>query len=335
MTSAMLDEAGPVAERARKGPKPIVWIALKVGISAAILFALFWKFRGELPSVLSIKPGPAIAAIALLLIQPVLIGCRWRLLLRRYDSRLSLRTLTSITWVSVFANQFLPAGVGGDAIRVVYACRLGAKLGAATASIVADRAMALAALAALILLLGPQLPQAIDHHILLALAAACIAGGISLAALLVLARRFPRLVRLPIVGRVVEVALYVLKAVEHPQILLATVALSIVVHLLSLAAFLAIARGLSIATPIMPFLAVAALLAFIQIVPVSIGGWGVREIAAVSLLHPLGVAAGPALLASVLFGVCYAAASLPGAVIWPFMIERKDGRAGKPARQTS
>jgi len=319
----MPDQADTMAEAAPKRAKPLVWIVLKVGISAAILFALFYKFRGQLPSVLSIRRDAALAAVALLLVQPALIGCRWWLLLRQYQARLSLRALTSITWVSVFANQFLPAGVGGDAIRVVYACRFGVKLGAATASIVADRVMALAALALLILLLGPQLPQAIDHRILLALAAACVAGGVAVLALLIFARRVPGLLRLPIVGRLAQMALYVMKPVERPSVLAATVALSIAVHILSLAAFLAVIQGLSISTPVLPFLAVAALLAFIQIVPISIGGWGVREIAAVSLLHPLGVAAGPALLSSVLFGVCYAAASLPGAMIWPFLIHRK------------
>ena len=48
------------------------------------------------------------------------------------------------------------------------------------------------------------------------------------------------------------------------------------------------------------------------VIPVSIGGWGVREAAMVMLLGRLAVPADTAFLFSVAFGLAVAASSLPG-----------------------
>jgi glycosyltransferase 2 family protein len=52
------------------------------------------------------------------------------------------------------------------------------------------------------------------------------------------------------------------------------------------------------------------------IVPISIGGWGLRELAVISLLAGYGVAPERALLFSVCFGLALAVGSLPGAAVW-------------------
>jgi glycosyltransferase 2 family protein len=54
----------------------------------------------------------------------------------------------------------------------------------------------------------------------------------------------------------------------------------------------------------------------VSLVPVSISGWGLRELAVISLLSHHGVAAEKALIFSMCFGLALAIASLPGAVTW-------------------
>jgi len=51
------------------------------------------------------------------------------------------------------------------------------------------------------------------------------------------------------------------------------------------------------------------------LVPLSIGGWGVREGAMIALLAPLGVTHETALLFSVALGLAIMLASLPG-ILW-------------------
>jgi hypothetical protein len=50
--------------------------------------------------------------------------------------------------------------------------------------------------------------------------------------------------------------------------------------------------------------------------PISFAGWGLREGAMVVAFRLAGVPAEAALGASILFGLCLLASSLPGAVIW-------------------
>ena len=61
----------------------------------------------------------------------------------------------------------------------------------------------------------------------------------------------------------------------------------------------------------------------VALVPVSLGGWGVREGAFVVLLGFYGVAPEQSLIVSVLFGIALFLASLPGLVLW----------LGHPARE--
>lgn len=312
------DNSGAKAAPLQKSNRSL-WILLQIALPVTTLVVLIWRLKNDLPSLSTLDRTSAVAAVTLLLFQPALIGLRWWLLLRQYDTKTSIVSLTSATWVSAFANLFLPAGVGGDAVRIVYSCRFGSLLGAATASVLMDRIMALVALVALILIFAPQLPQAVDFRMVEVLGILCAFCVVLLAAIYAYVRGSRHAKHSPLVQRYLNWVFYMLRTVEHPLVTTAAIAISIVVHLLSFAAFYIIVSGLSIDVSVPSFIAVSALLTFIQMMPISIGGWGVREIAAVSLLGMIGVAAGPALLASLLLGVCYAVASLPGALIWPFI----------------
>lgn len=299
-------------------PQSRRWLVFKIILSVLVLGGALWHCRNDIPSLSSVDRWAVVEAICLLLIQPLLIGIRWWLLLRAYEMQPSVRMLTSVTWISVFANQFLPAGVGGDAVRIVYARKLGIRLAAATASVVMDRIIALVALLILIVFLAPSLPPAIDRRIVVGLAVCCgLIFAVLLYAFVYLKRRKDALSG-AILQRMAGLAHFTLGTFSHPLYLLGATLLSITVHILSLMAFLALVQGLSWDGQILPLLSLTALLTFIQIIPVSIGGWGVREVAAVSLLGAIGILPGPALLASLLLGLCYAIASLPGALIWPF-----------------
>jgi len=54
----------------------------------------------------------------------------------------------------------------------------------------------------------------------------------------------------------------------------------------------------------------------ISMLPISIGGWGVREGAMVLALRGFGIPTEEALLPSILFGLCAVTATLPGATFW-------------------
>jgi hypothetical protein len=55
----------------------------------------------------------------------------------------------------------------------------------------------------------------------------------------------------------------------------------------------------------------------VVLVPISIGGWGLREFAVVSLLAAHGVAPERAFLFSLCFGLVFLVGALPGAIVYP------------------
>jgi uncharacterized membrane protein YbhN (UPF0104 family) len=64
-------------------------------------------------------------------------------------------------------------------------------------------------------------------------------------------------------------------------------------------------------------------------IPISIGGWGVRESAFVTGFGLVGVSASDALVLSVLFGLLNFLVRLPGALIWLTVSNRERPVAGK------
>jgi uncharacterized membrane protein YbhN (UPF0104 family) len=287
----------------------------KYGLSTLLVGVLVWQFRGSLAAVLEVEAWAALLAVLLLLGQPALIGLRWLLLLRLQGSAIGPRAAVGITWFAVLANQTLPASVGGDAVRVLALLKRGEAVAVALGTVVVDRLLALVALALVMAACLPWLLAGTADR----LGGLLTLGGVALCLSLVAARRgIPWLAaKLPPGSRLALLLSRIhpmLAVLDHPRVAFATLGLSLAVHVLSLAAFLVLARGLGVEAATMPLLAVGALLAFVQVVPISIGGWGPREAAAVVLLGALGITGDIALALSILLGLGYAAASLPGAM---------------------
>jgi glycosyltransferase 2 family protein len=67
----------------------------------------------------------------------------------------------------------------------------------------------------------------------------------------------------------------------------------------------------------------------IQLLPVSLAGWGVREVVLVVALASFGIPAEAALATSVLLGLCLVIVGLPGGLIW--LADWDVARSGGPA----
>jgi uncharacterized membrane protein YbhN (UPF0104 family) len=98
---------------------------------------------------------------------------------------------------------------------------------------------------------------------------------------------------------------------------LATVfVLAATTHLLNVLVFWMLGQSLGLIITLDQWFVVAPTVLLISMLPISIGGWGVREGAMVVALHGLGIPSEKALLSSILFGLCTVTATLPGAIFW-------------------
>jgi hypothetical protein len=84
---------------------------------------------------------------------------------------------------------------------------------------------------------------------------------------------------------------------------------------LSLAAFM-LARSMDITLTLLDCVVLIQPIVLITALPISVGGWGVRETALIGLLALAGVPASAALALSVQLGILGMVAALPGLAIW-------------------
>ena len=79
-------------------------------------------------------------------------------------------------------------------------------------------------------------------------------------------------------------------------------------------------RGQGLVLPLSDAAVLFTVMIGVALVPISISGWGLRELAVISLLGNHGIAPERALLFSVCFGLVLAIGSLPGALAWLFYV---------------
>jgi hypothetical protein len=79
---------------------------------------------------------------------------------------------------------------------------------------------------------------------------------------------------------------------------------------------LILALGLGLDVTLLDCLTLVPPVMLIMTIPISIGGWGVRETAMVSLFGLIGVPGEGAFALSVVFGLTGIAVAIPGGIIW-------------------
>jgi hypothetical protein len=88
------------------------------------------------------------------------------------------------------------------------------------------------------------------------------------------------------------------------------------IHAFTIVVVWSVGQAQGLALPLPDVVVLWTVMIGVVVIPISIGGWGLRELAVVSLLATYGVAPERALLFSVCFGLALALGSLPGALAW-------------------
>jgi glycosyltransferase 2 family protein len=298
-----------------KIPRWLVWF--EVGFSLLLLGGLVYYFADQGASLLDRLRDADLAFLALgalaLLLQAVVASARWRVVTGLLTRSLTSRQAVEYFFTAQFFSQCLPGSIGGDAVRVALHARHGAGWRSAGIAVAVDRVYGMATLlaigaAALTLPEAATLAPPWLRSLGLPLALLLATIGFLLPFLGPLRRLVPKH-RSSHLDSTQALTAAPVAAVE----LLLT---SFLVHGMSLLALWAFMHAvsspvdLSIVTIALPAALVLAVL------PVSFGGWGVREGVLVGVMGLYGVPADGALAGSVLFGLMLAAVSLPGGILW-------------------
>ena len=119
--------------------------AVKAAVSVVLLGILF--SRVDLArlwnAARSASPAWLAAALGLYLLMVLVSAWRWGLLLRAQGVRLGFRQLTSSFLVATFFNNFLPSNIGGDVVRIADTALAAGSKTLATTIVLIDRAIGL------------------------------------------------------------------------------------------------------------------------------------------------------------------------------------------------
>ena len=318
---------GPPAAARRRGLP--AWASLALRLAATIaLMAL--ALRGvEWPKLLglfrTIDWRWWIAGFAIGMVVQVIAAVRWALLARPIGFPFSLGLFVWRFFEGAFFSLCLPTSIGGD---VVKAYRLadsthGRLLAGCT--VLADR---LAGLAALGVLAGAAVigkewqldtPATIGVGAALLVAVlACFWLGVgSLDRLLAL---FPE----PHAAR--QFIARLLPYQMRPSLMTRAVAWSLLVQMGGSISVALVARGLGVALPLSVWFAVVPLVALAMVLPISIGGVGVREGGLAFLLAPAGVAPERAVAIGLLWFLTTIGGGLIGGLL--FLLDRHPNHHG-------
>lgn len=300
-------------------------VALRLGLSAVFLVLLFTKMPNR--DGISIPDGHPLRTAALLglavvtaFVGIVLSAWRWQLVLRLFDARVRLRTLTAHYLAGQFVSNVLPSTVGGDIVRIA---RCGKTIDSNTnafGSVVLERLTGMIALPMLVILgfvIRPSLLQV--NHAWLALFTAAATLGVL--ALILVAAGHPSLAGrfasnenwTRFIGAVFQ---GVDRARHDRAQMLRVLGAALVYQLSILTAYAVIFRALGVTLPIAAAFAFIPAVSMLQVIPLSFGGLGVREGALVWFRYGLGVTAGAAATAGLLWYASLFVVSLVGAPIF-------------------
>jgi uncharacterized protein (TIRG00374 family) len=316
-------------------------VALEAVVSAVVLGVLLWMSHpGEIWRALSaLHPGWFALAVAVNAATVVLMAWRWMLLL---DDELNpgLGWLVRTSFVALFAGQFLPTAIGGDAVRAIELGRRTRDSAAAVASILIDRLVGVVALILLALVAVAAGGRAVGGWELVAVEAGL--GAAAVAALLVLFSPRARAV----VARVLQPradghrlgagqrfydALHAYRDRRGTLLAVGAIALLVQVARIGVVWLLVIALGLDVSASTL-LVAVPVLFAAL-IVPVSLNGIGVREAVFVYFLHDADTSVAEAIALGVAFFAVASATALGGAAVLAVRFVRYGAGAVRPQRR--
>lgn len=237
--------------------------------------------------------GWLLLAMLVVFMQAACGGLRWhnvRRALQTHMTQPALRTMMQYYASNCF-NVMMPSTLGGDAARITMLKLSGDSVKMATLGVITDRLISLAGLGALVAATLYLLCGYIHMEPWIgALLGLCFYGGVITA--YVICKRFvPN--RLAMLGGLIWAA---------------------AAHICYASAAYMIARSLGIDITWQDALVLVPLVLFVSTLPISLGGWGIREIGMAGALALVGIEKAPAVLLGVQLGLISTLVNMSGAL---------------------
>jgi glycosyltransferase 2 family protein len=301
-------------------------VARLVLICLAVYALWRWVDWARVWSALSaMSLGALLLAVTLASADRVLMGFKWRQLVRAAGGSMRLGDATNIYYQTCFTDLVLPNVVASEALRVYLGRRLGVPLALLFGSMAIERmiaaAVAVVFAAAGLLYVAAAIEPQMRHLFVEIIAAAAAVGLLGLLAVwwTPLHRSAGRLLREKISPKLFELLKKISAALVayrgQPTTLAINLGLAIAENLLQFVNFYVIGRGIGIRLPLLPFFAAISVTALVRRLAMHVEGRGLGEGAAMVMFALLGVQKDAAVALTFAHYALWLLASMPGAYL--------------------
>ncbi len=303
-----------------------VKILLKLSVSSILIAVIFsrievisvWEYMKELPT------STALLCLCFLLFQIGLISKRWQLILCKVVKALRLGKVIQIYWVGLFFDQVLVSSIGGDAMRTYLASRENLDLKGTFTTVVMERLIGLFVLSSMTGLLLWSFPIANFSWLWMPVSAipiAMLVFAILINYLTKFAKKFVTL------NKMIQITEFVEQLTDFKflskKILLLVFCMSVLTQAITFIVFAVIFWSLQIEIYFLEVAAGVALLKLVLALPISIAGWGLREMTMVTIFQSHQIATEKMMAISLIYGFLLLIFALPGALIFAFGKKRQ------------
>ena len=287
-------------------------VARLAGSAALLALTAWWVDVQAVAAVLSrAQVGPIVVALVLSVPLMLVLAGRWHFTCRRMDLQVSFGAALREYYASTMVNQLVPGGVVGDIGRAVRAGRDNPRnKGAAARSVVLERASGQLVLWALVVVAVGWRGELGRWVLGVASAVVVLTLGVAWG----LARWLPegRVHGWWTAARAEMHQAFVDRGAWAVQLGLSSISLVLLV-----AMYAACLQAVGASLSPLQLLRVAPLLFAVVSLPVSVGGWGIREATSLALFELEGLDPAAGVAASAAFGAVNLLAALPG--VWTLL----------------
>ncbi|MDH5180605.1 MAG: flippase-like domain-containing protein [Gammaproteobacteria bacterium] len=295
--------------------------ALKVAVSLGCFAAVFYMINMEelLAQLRKVAVMDLLPAAGLLLFGHVANGWRFHFTINRLGRRLTAAEAIKTSFVALWFNQILPTGSGGDVVRgFMLAERCGVLR--SVYAILADRVLGLSWMLLMVTIFLPLVfYQRLGHSTTVFVT---VLFGLAFFATLLpvlIRKNLCRLFSLSILYRICR---YVMLFGHMARLILQPATLHKFIWLLCLSFFpyvfavAVIGNAFGLGLSLHVYIALAPILFIAMNFPVSVGGWGVRELTSIYVFSHVGMSEEVAIIISMLYGLGLIVTSVPGNLVW-------------------
>ncbi len=351
-----LDLATPAEQAvpAKKKKKGWLTTALRFGVTI-LLFAFLFKNLDVTKlgaTFLQINPSIALVGLVVGIYTLVVSAYQWQVLLNAEKIPLDLTKLINLYMVGIAFNHFLPTSMGGDAVKIYYVGRESSNMPGSASAAVMSRitgffGMLLVAYPTLLIFHKHFTEQVVLLLLLLSMVVlALVTGTFVFAGLfsrfaqakkiqVAFESLLPSFIRKKLnIGGIIEKAIDIgntlIMSAKKPRSMVIATLFGVMFHIVACLNYYSYGLALHIDIPFYFYLVAIPLVSLIGFLPISIGGFGLREGALVIVFATAHVASGTALTLAFMMDVQMLFFAAIGGFMYLFM-SNLIGTQKKPA----